>query len=56
VGIEQAKTVGDRLVIVFGGEPPGRSAGEEFREHHRISEQMGSGFLAEAAREAGRSE
>jgi nucleotide-binding universal stress UspA family protein len=50
--IEQAKTFGDRLVIVYGDEPPGRTAGEEFREHRRVLEEMGSGFLAEAADEA----
>jgi nucleotide-binding universal stress UspA family protein len=52
VVVEQAKTLGDRLVTVYGDEPPGWTAGEEFREHRRVLEEMGSGFLAEAADEA----
>jgi len=52
VAIEEAKRFGDRLVVVFGDEPPGWVAGEEFREHRRVLEEMGSEFLAEAASEA----
>jgi nucleotide-binding universal stress UspA family protein len=54
--VEQAAGFGDDLVIVFGDEPPGRSAGEEFREHRRALEEMGGRSLEEAAgvaREAG---
>lgn len=54
--IEQAKQFGDRLVAVFGDEPPGRSAGEEFGEHRRVLEERGKDLLDEAAgaaREAG---
>jgi len=50
VAVEQARAFGSGLVIVFGDEPPGRVAGDEFREHRRALEELGSGLLAEAAR------
>jgi len=53
--IEQAKQFGDRLVVVFGDEPPGRSAGEEFGEHRRVLEERGTTLLEEAADEAKKS-
>ena len=33
VAIEQAKRFGERLVILFAYAPPGRSVGDEFKEH-----------------------
>jgi nucleotide-binding universal stress UspA family protein len=53
--IELAKRFGDRLVIGYGVEPPG-SMGEEFKEHRRALEEMGSRATEEAlerARSAG---
>lgn len=52
VAITAAKELGDRLILVFGDEPPGRSSGEEFRDHRRALEEMGSKILAEAAEKA----
>ncbi len=52
VAMNTAGELGDRLVLVFGDEPPGRAAGEEFRDHRRVLEEMGSKVLEEAARKA----
>ncbi|QIN84051.1 universal stress protein [Rubrobacter tropicus] len=52
VAIEQARAFGDRLVVVFADEPPGRSAGEEFREHRRALDEIGEQALADAAERA----
>lgn len=52
VAIELAAGMGDRLVLVFGDEPPGRAAGEEFRDHQRVLEEMGTRVLEEAAEKA----
>ncbi len=56
VAVEQAQAFGDKLVVVFADEPPGRSAGEEFREHQRALDEMAERAFAEAkevARTAG---
>ncbi|MEJ7632431.1 MAG: universal stress protein [Rubrobacteraceae bacterium] len=50
--IEQARALGERLIIVFADEPPGRSAGEEFREHRRVLDEIGEKVLGEAEAEA----
>jgi nucleotide-binding universal stress UspA family protein len=52
VAIEQAKSFGDRLAIVFGDEPPGWTVGDEFREHRRALEELGAKVTDDAAREA----
>lgn len=52
VAVDLATGIGDRLVLVFGDEPPGRVAGEEFRDHQRALEEMGAKVLEEAAEEA----
>ena len=48
VAIETAQGLGDRLVLVFGVEPPGRE-GEEVGEHRRALEEYGGKFVREAA-------
>jgi nucleotide-binding universal stress UspA family protein len=48
--------LGDRLVIAYAYEPPGRSVGEEFAEHRRALREVGEGLTGEAlerARSAG---
>ena len=52
VAVEQAQAFGDRLVVVFADEPPGRSAGEEFREHRRALDEIGNRAFSEARAEA----
>ena len=52
VAIEQAKVFGDELVIVFGGEPPGWTVGDEVREHRRALEELGTKLVEDAKREA----
>lgn len=54
VAVEQARAFGDRLVIVFGDEPPGWTVGDEFREHHRALEELGAKVTDDAARQAKR--
>ena len=52
VALEQADRFDERLLIVFGDEPPGRIAGEEFKAHRQVLEEMGTRLLSEAAEEA----
>ena len=52
VAVEQAGEFDEQLVIVFGNEPPGRVAGEEFKAHRQVLEEMGNRLLGEAAEEA----
>ena len=52
VAITAAKELNDRLILVFGDEPPGRSSGEEFRDHRRALDEMGTGLLEAAAAKA----
>lgn len=52
VAITAAKELNDRLILVFGDEPPGRTAGEEFRDHRRALAEMGSEILDAAAEKA----
>lgn len=48
VAVGQARAFGDRLVVVFADEPPGRSAGEEFREHRRALDEIAEMAFSEA--------
>jgi nucleotide-binding universal stress UspA family protein len=43
VAITAARELGDRLVLVFGYEPPGRMVGDEFKAHLRALEEYGAG-------------
>lgn len=52
VAIEQARRFDGRLVILFAYAPPGRSAGEEFREHRRVLEEFGERATRKAAEKA----
>jgi len=52
VAIEQAKRFDERLVIVFAYAPPGRSVGDEFREHRRVLEEFGARAVRMAADKA----
>jgi nucleotide-binding universal stress UspA family protein len=49
VAIEQAKRFGERLVILFAYAPPGRSVGDEYREHSRVLEEFGERATGKAA-------
>ncbi len=49
VAIEQAKRFDERLVILFAYAPPGRSVGDEFKEHRRVLEEFGEKATREAA-------
>jgi nucleotide-binding universal stress UspA family protein len=54
--IDLCTTLGDRLVIAYAYEPPGRISGEEFAEHRRALRDIGEGLTGEAlerARNAG---
>jgi nucleotide-binding universal stress UspA family protein len=51
--LDLCKTLGDRLVIAYAYEPPGRIAGEEFREHRRALEELGERLTGEALERAG---
>jgi len=56
VAVGQARAFGDRLVVVFADEPPGRSASEEFGEHRRAIGEIAERAFSEAkeaARTAG---
>jgi nucleotide-binding universal stress UspA family protein len=46
--VAQAQAFGDRLVVVFADEPPGRSAGEEFKEHRRALDEIAERAFSEA--------
>jgi nucleotide-binding universal stress UspA family protein len=52
VAVEQANRFGERLVIVFAYAPPGRSVGDEFREHRRVLEEFGERVTRKAADKA----
>jgi nucleotide-binding universal stress UspA family protein len=52
VAIDLCKTLGDRLVIAYAYEPPGRVAGEEFAEHRRALKEVGEGMTGEALERA----
>ncbi len=52
VAIEQAKRFDERLVILFGYAPPGRSVGDEYGEHRRVLEEFGERATREAAERA----
>ncbi|MGH3145747.1 MAG: universal stress protein [Rubrobacter sp.] len=52
VAIEQAKRFDERLVILFAYAPPGRSVGDEFREHRRVLEEFGEEATGKAADKA----
>jgi nucleotide-binding universal stress UspA family protein len=47
-----ARALGDRLVIVYAAEPPGRSVGDEWQQHRAALEEIGGRLLAEAAAQA----
>lgn len=47
--IELASALGDRLVVVYAAEPPGRSVGEEWQEHRAALEEIGRRVVLEAA-------
>lgn len=50
--LELCTTLGDRLVIAYAYEPPGRIAGEEFREHRKALEEIGERVSSEALGQA----
>lgn len=56
VAVAQAQAFGDRLVAIFADEPPGRSTGDEFREHQRAIDDIATRAFSEVketARNAG---
>jgi nucleotide-binding universal stress UspA family protein len=50
--LDLCKQLGDRLVIAYAYEPPGRIAGEEFSEHRRALEEIGEKMTSEALERA----
>ena len=50
--LKLCKTLGDRLVIAYAYEPPGRLAGEEFAEHRLALREVGERMTAEALERA----
>jgi nucleotide-binding universal stress UspA family protein len=50
--IEVCTSFGDRLVIAYAYEPPGRVAGEEFAEHRKALEEIGERMTSEALQRA----
>ncbi len=52
--IALAAALGDRLVVVYAAEPPGRSVGEEWQEHRAALEEIGRRVVVEAAARAER--
>jgi nucleotide-binding universal stress UspA family protein len=54
--VELARTLGDRIVVAYAAEPPGRNVGEEFSEHERALVEIGervTGAAVERARQEG---
>ncbi len=49
-----AAALGDRLVVVYAAEPPGRSVGDEWQEHRAALEEIGTRVLLEATATAER--
>lgn len=43
-----ASALGDRLVVVYAAEPPGRSVGDEWQQHRAALEEIGTRVLLEA--------
>ena len=52
VALDVCKTYGDKLVIAYAYEPPGRIAGEEFKAHRRALEEIGDDMTREAVEHA----
>jgi nucleotide-binding universal stress UspA family protein len=50
--LDLCKALGDRLVIAYAYEPPGRIAGEEFAAHRRALEEIGEQMTGEALERA----
>jgi nucleotide-binding universal stress UspA family protein len=50
--LDLALALGDPLLVAYAAEPPGRSAGEEFREHRRALEELGDAATAQAVQRA----
>jgi nucleotide-binding universal stress UspA family protein len=46
--IDLARAFGTSLVVVYASEPPGRSVGEEYREHLKALEEIGEKVTAAA--------
>ncbi len=50
--LELCKRLGDKLVIAYAYEPPGRVAGEEFAEHREALHEIGERMTSEALERA----
>ena len=50
--LDLCTALGDRLVIAYAYEPPGKIAGEEFAEHRRALGEIGERMTAEALERA----
>lgn len=50
--LELCKRLGDKLVIAYAYEPPGRVAGEEFSEHREALHEIGERMTSEALERA----
>ena len=50
--LDLCKKLGDRLVIAYAFEPPGKMVGEEFKEHRQALEEIGDDMTREAIEHA----
>jgi nucleotide-binding universal stress UspA family protein len=48
IAISLAQPIGEPLVIAFAAQPPGRSVGDEYREHLAVLEERGTKLTGEA--------
>lgn len=52
VTIDLARSLGERLVIAFAAQPPGRSVGDEYRSHLALLSERGEALTAAAVARA----
>jgi nucleotide-binding universal stress UspA family protein len=52
IAISLAKPIGEPLLIAFAAQPPGRSVGDEYREHLAVLEERGTKLTGDAVTRA----
>jgi nucleotide-binding universal stress UspA family protein len=50
--VDLSKRLGDKLIVAYAFEPPGRIAGEEFSEHRRALEEIGEQLTSDGVERA----